>query len=108
MIPTAVRMAVDVRDQRHCVRCGIASRELHHRQRRREGGHGLDNIVSLCGTCHRWAHSHPNDARDTGFIVSLYVTEIALVPVRMFSGDWVHLLPDGTISYTKAPTTEER
>lgn len=85
-IPTAVRLAIDKRDRRQCLRCGGAGREIHHRQRRREGGHGLENTLLLCSACHRWAHAHPSAAREQGFIVSAFAEEIEQVPVVAYYG----------------------
>ena len=85
-IPTAGRLAVDQRERRQCLRCGAAGREIHHRQRRRDGGHGLENMVLLCRACHRWAHANPTQAREKGFIVSAFAEEIAEVPVVAFYG----------------------
>lgn len=76
-IPGVIRKKVHERDGGRCVRCGGQASDLHHRQRRREGGHVLSNLISLCGRgntsgCHGWAHSHPAEARDEGFIVSAW------------------------------------
>lgn len=60
-----------------CYRCGLTARDVHHRQRRKVGGHVLSNMIMLCGWgnttgCHGWVHAHPNAARDEGFIVSAW------------------------------------
>ena len=72
VIPAAVRLAVHLRDD-GCVghRLGWAgphtsALELDHV---RAGGMGLksrtepDNLVSLCGACHRWKTEHGREAR---------------------------------------------
>lgn len=97
-IPTQVRVAVDERDRRQCLRCGAASRAQHHRQRRREGGHGLENVISLCNADHRWAHANPTEAREQGYIVSVHVDDVQAVPIRAYYG-WVRLNPDGSIQW---------
>lgn len=97
-IPTKVRLGVDVRDRRQCVRCGLASRELHHRQRRREGGHGYDVVVSTCSACHRFIHANPYRAQWEGFIVPTWVTEVWKVPIRAFDGWRLHH-QDASVSF---------
>lgn len=106
-IPAAVRTAVDTRDNRQCLRCGAAGREIHHRQRRREGGHGLENCVLLCGADHRWVHSHPSQARDTGFIVSVFDDVVADVPIRAYYG-WVRLTSEGGVQWAPLPDSTPR
>lgn len=100
-IPMSVRKFVTDRD-RLCVRCGGAPSDIHHRQRRREGGHALCNVVRLCRTCHSWAHAHPEEARKTGFIVSLYEDDVTSVPIKAFWG-WGAIHPDGSIWPLAAP-----
>jgi hypothetical protein len=97
-IPAEIRVGIDQRDQRRCVRCGSTSREQHHRQRRREGGHGFENLVSLCGADHRWAHANPSAARAQGFIVSVHEGAVESVPVLAYYG-WVRLLSNGSIEW---------
>lgn len=57
-----------------CECCGkpLVAVERHHRQRRRDGGDVPSNLVALLPDCHRRAHSHPEQARATGVIVSAY------------------------------------
>jgi hypothetical protein len=102
-IPTSARQALQVRDRGQCVRCGAKAREVHHRQRRREGGHELHNLVSLCGKDHRWAHARPSEARADGFIVSVYDDDVAAAPVRAYYG-WVRLTTEGGVQW--APQQE--
>lgn len=59
----AKRAALE-RDGHRCVRCGKATRlHVHHLQS--PDDHGLDNLVTLCGSCHRLAHpmAHGPDGR---------------------------------------------
>jgi 5-methylcytosine-specific restriction endonuclease McrA len=45
--------------------------DLHHRQARSQGGQDtLANLVSVHRLCHNFIHSHPDEARKRGFIVS--------------------------------------
>ena len=86
-IPANVRMTVDERDNRQCLRCGARSRAQHHRTRRREGGHAVSNIVSACDACHRWIHANPVAARAGGFIIPTWSQEpTTTVPVAAFYG----------------------
>lgn len=105
-IPTAIRVAVDARDGRQCQRCGTGrGREIHHRVRRRDGGHLLDVVILLCGACHRWAHSHPTEAKRTGFIVAPW-DNAEEVPVRTYRG-WITLADDGSYAFIGAPTDDD-
>lgn len=97
-IPAKVREVVDERDQKQCVRCGNRAGHKHHRQRRREGGHGYWNVISLCTTCHQWAHANPVKARETGYIVSVHETTPEDIPLKTFMG-WMVLLDDGGIKW---------
>lgn len=97
-IPTSVRVAVRARDAGHCVRCGVGGQlHVHHRQRRRDGGHGLANCISLCSTCHHWVHANPILARDGGFIVSAFAPDVSVVPLRWYSAMDVTLNDDGQV-----------
>lgn len=49
--------------------------------------------VWLCPTCHAWAHAHPEQARDTGFILSKFIDSPGEHPFRTPVG-WK--LPDCT------------
>lgn len=60
--------------------CTDTATDVHHRQRRREGGHAITNLLHLCRPCHAWAHAHPAEARAAGLIVSVY-GDPATVPV---------------------------
>lgn len=86
-IPPKVRQQVRERSAGQCelraaADCSFAATEQHHRQRRREGGHPLSSVVDSCGACHRYAHGHPQQARDRGWIVSAFAPEPELEPVR--------------------------
>jgi len=81
-----------------CCRCGNTYSELHHRQRRRDGGHGLDVLVGLCGTDHRWCHANPVRAKEQGYIVDPYVDDVSDIPIRTFMG-WVKFTKDGGVSF---------
>ena len=39
------------------------------------------NGILLCGTCHRWVHGHPFEARRFGFVVSSHQPLPGSVPV---------------------------
>lgn len=71
-IPTKSREVLATRSMGRCERCGGMASEYHHRRSRSvrdEHVHCACNAAHLCGTCHRWAHAHPRDARDSGWIV---------------------------------------
>lgn len=88
-IPQSARDAVEARCLGRCERCGRQGPyEVHHRQRRREGGHGVVNLVALCPADHRWAHANPKAARDAGFIVPTWVKQdaIHLVGLETYRG----------------------
>lgn len=59
-IPPATRAAVLARDRHRCAAPGCGSArflEVHHMVPREEGGSNkADNLVTLCGRCHRFAH----------------------------------------------------
>lgn len=89
-IPKQNRQVVHDRDQ-VCFRCGIGNAtDVHHRLRRREGGHGLENLILLCRACHAWVHAHPEEARDAGLIVSV-AAQPEKIPARRWDGAWVLL-----------------
>lgn len=103
-IPTKVRVAVDERDNRQCARCGAAGREIHHRMRRREGGHALSNTILLCGACHRWAHANVMAARAVGLIIPTWSQQPATdIPVTTFYGT-VTLDDEGGVTWTAVHT----
>jgi len=66
---------------------------------RRIAGHGVENLVGLCMTCHHWVHANPRLAREHGWIVSRHskVPDIMTVPVDAWNG--THFLhPDGSLT----------
>lgn len=87
-IPAKVRAQVAARSGGMCEAAIFTARHqckgrasvIHHKARRREAGHDLENLLHLCSTpvgglgegCHEWLHSHPEWARTAGFIVSSY------------------------------------
>jgi hypothetical protein len=74
--------------------------------RRRNGGHSLENCILLCRTCHAWAHGHPKDAREKGFIVG-FAGDVAVSPIHGWRG-WMILNTDGTITHTRVPQQKEQ
>lgn len=69
-IPTAARETVKTRAFGRCERCSAGSAtDIHHRMRRREGGHAVSNLVLLCRTCHEYCHKNPRIAQSEGFII---------------------------------------
>jgi hypothetical protein len=66
-IAPAVRAAVIARDQHRCQSPGCRSThflEVHHVVPRRDGGTNQpENLVTLCGRCHRFAHERPQLVR---------------------------------------------
>lgn len=102
-IPQNVRKAVHERDK-WCQRCGKASDlSIHHRQGRRcPDPHRLSNVILLCGDgvrgCHGWAHAHPSDAYDSGFMVPRVGTaETEDVSIVDLHGRTWQLWNDGTV-----------
>lgn len=97
-IPRKTRTAVIERDRDKCLACGAKGTEIQHRIRRREGGHAMSNLMRICTTCHRRAHSVPLWATAKGYTVSA-VQDIdpASVPLWTFSG-WMLLRDDGSTS----------
>lgn len=99
-IPTAAREAVYLRQRGRCLRCGTSPySEVHHRMPRRIAGHGWENLVGLCMTCHHWVHANPRLAREHGWIVSRHsnIADIMTVPVDAWNGtQFLH--PDGTLT----------
>ena len=77
-----------------CLRCGNTYTALHHRMRRREGGHGCENLVGLCHTCHEWVHKHPKLAQEAGYIIPIHIEDISVVPIKAYYG-WVTFDKDG-------------
>jgi hypothetical protein len=76
----------------------MAGAQCHHRQRRREGGHAVSNLVWLCRTCHEWAHADPVEATAKGFIISVYVEDTTQIRIKTFAG-WVKFDNEGGYAY---------
>jgi len=61
-IPPSVRRAVLTRDRHRCRGAGCGSARflsVHHRVPRAAGGtNDPDNLITLCGSCHRAVHAH--------------------------------------------------
>jgi len=57
---------VDVRDHRRCVECGESYGLEHHHARLRSAGgkDDTENIVLLCGWCHRLSRDAPHQSKD--------------------------------------------
>lgn len=89
-IPKPIREGVKKRDMGRCVACGAEGSDVHHRMRRRNGGHSLENCLLLCRTDHSKAHAQPAWARTVGLIVPTYVglDDVTWVPIRAWRG-WV-------------------
>jgi len=88
-IPRSMREQVCRRDESKCSRCGTyPAADNHHRQRRAVGGHRLSNLILLCRACHGFVHANPQAARDNGWIVSAYVENVELVPVKRWTSEF--------------------
>lgn len=98
-IPAKARRDLAKRDE-CCARCGAEATDIHHRTRRRDGGHALSNMVRLCRLCHQWVHAHPKAARRFGFIIPalrrppLDSTTIPCLGIRTEGGSAWFLLDD--------------
>lgn len=74
-----------------CECCDVAlsgRAERHHRQRRRDGGDRLANLLLLAPECHAWVTTHPAVALDRGLIVSAHAADPAQVPVLWRGAVW--------------------
>lgn len=88
-IPDEQRLAVRRRERFLCLRCRGRGSDWHHRRRRGvadEHTHCTCNGVLLCRKCHSWAHNHPLEAREQGWIVSVFEPSPRRVPVDSFRG----------------------
>lgn len=70
--------------------------ERHHRQRRRDGGDRLSNLLAVLPECHGEIHSHPALAREHGWIVSAFAADPARVEVLQWGEQRVTFTDDGT------------
>lgn len=78
------------RDGDRCWLCGLplgGDAARHHRMPRRIGGDRLDNLVMLHSECHRYVHSHPDEAQALGLIVSIHL-DVAEVPAYHARRSW--------------------
>ena len=102
-IPTKARRIVKERDENRCQRCGGLGTDIHHRQRRREGGHEVGNLVLLCRLDHSWVHGNPAVARETGYIIPTHITDPTTIPFKLWTGEWEYTDNDGgyRLSLTK-------
>lgn len=106
-VPVATRELLRARSRGRCEAlvpgvCTHHASDAHHRQRRRDGGHGIGNLVDLCRACHRWAHANPARARELGLIVSAFEVDPAAVPVLLLShltGERTEVLLEADGSY---------
>lgn len=100
-IPRKTSEDVRTREQGRCLRCQSPGTDCHHRKRRREGGHAIENIVLLCRSCHNWAHANPEQARKEGFIVSVW-GDVSETPIKAWYG-WIKLRDEGFVEYGVSP-----
>ena len=77
--------------------------ERHHRQRRRDGGDRLANLVLVHAHCHRHITEHPREATATGHIVRTG-HDPAEIPILI--GRWV-FLDDTRAVYNRPQPTHE-
>ena len=106
-IPTRSRTVVAERDRRLCVRCTGPGTDLHHRRRRSVRDvhqHCACNLVTLCRTCHSWAHAHPTAAAEHGYIVMTWIDQPREVGVRAWWG-WVEMDCEGEATWFPGPST---
>lgn len=99
------RLRLAERSERVCERCGDPTKavSLHHRRNRSQlhkSRHWeLANVSHLCGDgvqlCHGWVTANPAAAREEGWHLRAW-EEAADEPV-LYRGEWVFLLPDGTL-----------
>jgi hypothetical protein len=117
--PLTITTTVDTREQQRCIRCGKwveSNGSRHHRQRRRDGGHSVANLVLLCGSgttgCHGQVHSHPVYARATGYIIPTWVKDVSAIPILVAEpftplAQWVLLSENGQRSPIEYGTAQE-
>lgn len=104
LIPTAKRQQVRERAKGMCERCSGPGYHWHHRRRRAikdDHTHCSCNGVLLCGTCHEWAHAHPQIARQQGWIVIASALQPGAAAVETIWGRRV-LTCDGRYEEEKA------
>jgi hypothetical protein len=103
-------MLLAARSRLMCERCGQSLNgrgERHHRQRRRDGGDRLANLLLICTTCHGEITDKPESethARRLGYIVpALGIATPDTLPVLLWGDTWVLLDDDGTATACDAP-----
>ena len=106
-IPSKVRKLIHERDNGQCKRCGMRGSEIHHRKRRRDGGHRPSNLVLLCHQCHAYVTAHPEDAVKFGWIVPTWA-EPAEVPFWTYSKDWISFSDEYGVDFVYGVTWTER
>lgn len=74
-----------------------ATYERHHRQRRRDGGDRLANLLILRPECHAYWTAHPAEAMARGIIVPTHA-DPAEIPVLWRSVEWSLLDDSGARS----------
>lgn len=95
-ISAETRALVRARAHHLCELCGVnPGSHAHHRQLRRFGRHGADNIVWVCGTDHQRIHGHPEWSYENGWLVRS-TDDPATTPLSLHLARWVLLLPNGT------------
>jgi hypothetical protein len=80
-------MTLWARSRGNCEHCGRplnGRMERHHRQRRRDGGDRLSNLLAVLPDCHGEIHAHPALSRERGWIVSAYVADPRAIPVSQW------------------------
>lgn len=92
--------------------CQGAAREFSHRIAEGQGGKWLViNGLDSCGHgnldgCHGYAHQHPEEAREKGWIVSAFGADLTKVKVLMWHDqrqDWFLLREDGGVDLAPWP-----
>ena len=94
-----------IRGNYRCDCCGVpldGRVERHHRQRRRDGGDRLCNVLALLPACHRHWTEHSEQARASGLIVSMNADPLA-VPVLWHGKVWKLLDDAGGMTETSPP-----
>ena len=61
--------------------CTGRAEHTHHRQRRKADNHTHANLAAICDRCHDYAHGHPTEAYEMGWLVRS-TDDPAKVPVR--------------------------
>lgn len=84
-------------------RCDVGQVERHHRQRRRDGGDRISNILMLRPGCHKHWTEHPAEAISRGIIVPTW-KDPASVPVLWRGREWSMLDDHGSrLTMTDVP-----